>query len=328
MRARERGEGPVAEKPAIPDEMLAKWQRIVDILAHLLEVPAGLIMKREPPEHRVFIASAGLDNPYDLQTTFTLDTGLYCDAVMQERRKLLVRDALEEPRWSCNPDLKHGMSFYLGYPLAWPDGSLFGTICVLDSKVNDRAVAYTDLLSEFREVVESDLKFLIEMSERKAAQRALRRARDELEQRVQERTRELEEANAALKVLLRRVEGAKAEFEEQVLANVNELILPYLQKLRRRTTDERAQAYLEILESNIEEMTAPFGSHLSAKFARLTPTEMEVAKLIMQGKTTKMIANIMNTATSTVDFHRNNIRKKIGIGSRGVNLRTYLSSLH
>lgn len=318
----------MTEKPAIPDEMLVKWQRIVDMLARLLEVPAGLIMKRMPPDHRVFVASAGPENPYDIDTSFTLDSGLYCDAVMQDRRKLLVRDALANPQWNHNPDLKHGMSFYLGYPLAWPDGSLFGTICVLDSKANERAVAYTDLLNEFREVLESDLKFLVEMAERKAAQRALKQSRDELERRVQERTRELEEANAALKVLLRRVEGAKAEFEEQVLANVNELILPYLQKLRRRTIDERAQAYLEILEANIEEMTAPFGSQLSAKFARLTPTEMEVAKLIMQGKTTKMIANIMNTATSTVDFHRNNIRKKIGIGSREVNLRTYLSSLH
>lgn len=316
------------EKPAIPEDTLAKWQRIVDMLARLLEVPAGLIMRRTPPEHRVFVASTGRDNPYDLCTSFTLDSGLYCDAVMRDRGRLLVRDAFADPQWNRNPDLKHGMSFYLGYPLTWPDGTLFGTICVLDSKANERAVAYADLLNEFREVVESDLKFLIEMAGRKAAQRALRQSRDQLELRVQERTRELEEANAALKVLLRRVESAKAEFEEQVLANVNELILPYLQKLRRRTTDERAQAYLEILEANIEEMTAPFGSQLSAKFARLTPTEMEVAKLIMQGKTTKMIAHIMNTATSTVDFHRNNIRKKIGIGSRGVNLRSYLSSLH
>jgi c-di-GMP phosphodiesterase len=316
------------EKPTIPEDTLAKWQRIVDMLARLLEVPAGLIMRRTPPDHRVFVASTGQDNPYDLRTSFSLDSGLYCDAVMRDRGRLLVHDAYADPRWDSNPDLKHGMSFYLGYPLTWPDGTLFGTLCVLDCKANERAVAYADLLNEFREVVESDLKFLIEMAERKSAQRALRQARDQLELRVQERTRELEEANAALKVLLRRVESAKTEFEEQVLANVNELILPYLQKLRRRTTDERAQAYLEILEANIEEMTAPFGTQLSAKFARLTPTEMEVAKLIMQGKTTKMIAHIMNTATSTVDFHRNNIRKKVGIGSRDVNLRSYLSSLH
>jgi len=344
------------EKPEIPKDMLGKWQRVVDILARLLHVPAGLIMKRVPPEHRVFIASRGSDNPYVVGDTFTLDTGLYCDTVMRERRLLLVRDAMKDSEWDRNPDLKHGMVFYLGLPLAWPDGSIFGTICVLDGQTNAQAITYTDLLVEFKGVVESDLAYLVEVTERKSAQQRLRQARDELESRVRERTRalaalnedlrnevetrrrtevslrkretELEEANAALKVLLRRLEDSRAELEERMLTNIGQLIFPYLNRLKRRVTDEKGRAYLDILESNINELTSPLGSQLSAKFSRLTPTELEIAKLVMQGKTTKMIAEILNTATSTVDFHRNNIRKKVGIGSARVNLRTYLTSLH
>ena len=98
--------------------------------------------------------------------------------------------------------------------------------------------------------------------------------------------------------------------------------------MKRRVTDDKGRAYIDILETNINELTSPLGSRLSAKFSRLTPTELEIAKLVMQGKTTKMIAEILNTATSTVDFHRNNIRKKVGISSARVNLRAYLSSLH
>ena len=344
------------EKPEIPKDMLGKWQRVVDILARLLHVPAGLIMKRVPPEHRVFIASRSPDNPYVIGDIFTLDTGLYCDTVMRERRLLLVRDAMKEPEWDRNPDLKHGMVFYLGLPLAWPDGSIFGTICVLDGQTNAQAITYTDLLVEFKGVVESDLRYLVEVTERKSAQKKLRQAHDELESRVRDRTRalavlnedlrtevetrrrtetsllkretELEEANAALKVLLRRLEDSRADLEERILANVNQFIFPYLNRLRRRVTDEKGRAYLDILESNVNELTSPLGSHLSARFSRLTPTELEIAKLVMQGKTTKMIAEILNTATSTVDFHRNNIRKKVGIGSARVNLRTYLTSLH
>ncbi|MDE2822785.1 MAG: LuxR C-terminal-related transcriptional regulator [Chloroflexota bacterium] len=344
------------EKPEIPKDMLGKWQRVVDILARLLHVPAGLIMKRVPPEHRVFIASRSPDNPYVVGDIFTLDTGLYCDTVMRERRLLLVRDAMKEPEWDRNPDLKHGMVFYLGLPLAWPDGSIFGTICVLDGQTNAQAITYTDLLVEFKGVVESDLRYLVEVTERKSAQQKLRQAHDELESRVRDRTRalavlnedlrtevetrrrtetsllkretELEEANAALKVLLRRLEDSRADLEERILANVNQFIFPYLNRLRRRVTDEKGRAYLDILESNVNELTSPLGSHLSARFSRLTPTELEIAKLVMQGKTTKMIAEILNTATSTVDFHRNNIRKKVGIGSARVNLRTYLTSLH
>ena len=336
--------------------MLDKWQRVVDILARLLHVPAGLIMKRVPPEHRVFITSRGPDNPYVAGDTFTLDSGLYCDTVMRDRRLLLVRDALKDPEWDRNPDLKHGMTFYLGLPLAWPDGSIFGTICVLDLQANEQAITYTDLLVQFKDVVESDLEYLVEVAERKSAQQKLQKARDELESRVRERTRalaalnedlrnevetrcrteaslrkreaELEEANAALKVLLRQLEDSRADLEERILTNINQLIFPYLNRLRRRVTDEKGRAYIDILESNINELTSPLSSHLSARFSRLTPTELEIAKLVMQGKTTKMIAEILNTATSTVDFHRNNIRKKVGIGSARVNLRTYLTSLH
>lgn len=248
------------------------------------------------------------------------------------------------------------MVFYLGLPLAWPDGSIFGTICVLDGQTNEHAVTYTVLLVEFKGVVESDLDYLVEVAERRQAQQMLQQARDELESRVWERTRalaalnedlsnevdmrrrteaslrkretELEEANAALRVLLRRIEGARADLEERMLANMNQLVFPYLNRLKRRVTDEKGRANIDILEANINELTSPLGSRLSAKFSRLTPTELEIAKLVMQGKTTKMIAEVLNTATSTVDFHRNNIRKKIGIGSVRINLRTCLSSLH
>lgn len=318
----------MTDKPQIPDEMLAKWQRVVDILAQLLEVPAGLIMKTDAPRHDVLMTSNSPGNPYTNKTTFTLNTGLYCDTVMQEQRLLVVEDALEEPEWNQNPDLKHGMVFYMGLPLTWPDSTIFGTICVLDTKANQHAIAYKDLLAQFKEVVNCDLKFMVEMTERKTAQADLQKARDELEWRVEKRTEELEDANTALKVLLERVEGAKVEFEEQILANINELILPYIRKLKSRIPDDKAKAYIGILEANVNEITAPFGSHLSSKFSNLTPTEAEIAKLIMQGNTTKHIAGILNTATSTVDFHRNNIRRKIGIKNERVNLRTYLSTLH
>ena len=336
--------------------MLPKWQRVVDILARLLDVPAGLIMKRDPPEHRVFISSGSSGNPYAVGDEFTLDTGLYCDTVMRDRRMLLVRNATKDPLWDKNPDLKHGMAFYLGLPLAWPDGTIFGTICVLDERTNEQAITYASLLAELKEVVESDLKYLVEVEERKAVQGELQRARDALESRVRARTRELaaanedlmseietrrraevslrkreaelEEANAALKVLLQRIETSRAEFEERMLTNINELIFPYLNRLKRRVRDARGRACINVIESNINELTSPLGNQLSTRLSRLTPTELEVARLVSQGKTTKMIADVLNTATSTVDFHRNNIRKKVGIRRTRVNLRSYLTSLH
>jgi DNA-binding CsgD family transcriptional regulator len=343
------------DKPPIPDDMLAKWQRVVDILASIVDVPAGLIMKAVPPKHHVFISSATEGNPYTTDTTFELNTGLYCDTVMEDRRLLIVPNALEDPEWNQNPDLEHGMVFYMGFPLVWPDGTIFGTICVLDRQNNEKAVQYVDLLSEFKGVVDSDLKLLVELAERRRMEKELQEAHDGLERRVRERTRELmkanedlrqeianrkkvekalrkreselEETNTALKVLLQGIEEAKQEAEERILWNIDEQIMPYLDKLKRRTVGEKSRTYLALLESNLKNITAGFPNRLSSTFSTLTPTEIEVVKLIMQGQTTKEIAGLMSIATSTIDFHRNNIRKKVGINRSNVNLRTYLSSL-
>ena len=160
------------------------------------------------------------------------------------------------------------------------------------------------------------------ITDRKLADKELKKRGVELE----EKTKGLEETNVALKVLLKQREKDKAELEEKVLINVRELILPYVEKLKTKRMDESQRAYIGILESNLNDIVSPFVHGLSSKLIKLTPTELQVTNLIKQGKTTKEIANVMNLATSTIDFHRNNIRKKIGINKTKTNLRTYLSS--
>jgi DNA-binding CsgD family transcriptional regulator len=101
-----------------------------------------------------------------------------------------------------------------------------------------------------------------------------------------------------------------------------------LEKLKnRRILGTKEKGYVDIVESNLNEIISPFVRSISAKFFKLSPTEMQVINLIRQGRTTKEIAETMNVATSTIDFHRNRIRKKIGIKNKRINLSTYLSSL-
>ena len=92
------------------------------------------------------------------------------------------------------------------------------------------------------------------------------------------------------------------------------------------TLTEKQRTYFGIIESNLIDIVSPFVHRLSSKLIKLSPTELQVANLIKQGNATKGIAEIMNLATSTIDFHRNNIRKKFGIKNQKINLRTYLSS--
>jgi DNA-binding CsgD family transcriptional regulator len=79
---------------------------------------------------------------------------------------------------------------------------------------------------------------------------------------------------------------------------------------------EKQRAYIGIIESNLNDIVSPFVHGLSSKLIKLSPTELQVSNLIKQGNTTKEIAEIVNLATSTIDFHRNNIRKKFGIKNK------------
>jgi DNA-binding CsgD family transcriptional regulator len=162
------------------------------------------------------------------------------------------------------------------------------------------------------------------VSERKLAERALKEKEAELEIKA----KNLEEVNIALRVLLKQREGDKAELEEKVLSNVKDLVLPYLEKLKMTSLDANQISYMSILESNLSDIISPFSRRLSSKYLGLTPTEIRVANLVKDGKTTKEIAEFMNVSDKTVQTHRDNIRKKFGIKHKKTNLRTYLSSLH
>jgi PAS domain S-box-containing protein len=151
--------------------------------------------------------------------------------------------------------------------------------------------------------------------------------RKKMETELATRAADLEELNTALKVLLKRREQDKAELEEKIIINVKELVMPYLEKLKRSRLNERQRTYLTILESNLNEIISPFARSLSFNLWNLTHKEMEIANLIKYGKTTKEIAEMLNLSTRTIESHRKNVRQKLGIKNNKSNLRTYLSSL-
>jgi DNA-binding CsgD family transcriptional regulator len=157
----------------------------------------------------------------------------------------------------------------------------------------------------------------------KLAEEALKERELELELQSQK----LEETNTALRVLLKAREEDKRELEEKVLANVKELVTPYLSNLKKAGLDTRQRAYLEIVESNLNDIISPFLHNISSKYLNLTPREIQVATLVKEGKATKEIAEILNLSRNAVDFHRKNIRGKLGLKNKKANLRSHLLSL-
>ncbi len=156
---------------------------------------------------------------------------------------------------------------------------------------------------------------------------ALRKHRDHLEELVKNRTINIEEANTALKVLLKRTETDKLELEDKMLFNIKELVAPYLEKLKELNLDNRARSYVDIIESNINNIISPLMRNISIKYLKLTPAEIRISNLIAQDKTTKEISVLLNLSPRTIEFHRDSIRKKLGINKKKINLKTYLSSI-
>ncbi len=139
-------------------ELTEEWQQIVDIMAELLHVPAGLIMRVNGPDIEVFVSSQTPENPYHPgDKEHLIGSGLYCETVIKTRERLHVPNALSDPLWDHNPDIKLGMVSYLGFPIVLPSGNVFGTICVLDNKENHYTPVYEQLVYRFKKLIEGQL---------------------------------------------------------------------------------------------------------------------------------------------------------------------------
>ena len=115
----------MAHSIEVPSEIIRKWQEFVNLLAEIMHVPSASIMRADPPHIKVFVSSTSKGNPCE---PGALDRGPYCETVMKTGQPLLVPDALENEAWKANPHVRAGIISYLGVPISWPDGRLFGTL--------------------------------------------------------------------------------------------------------------------------------------------------------------------------------------------------------
>lgn len=162
-----------------------------------------------------------------------------------------------------------------------------------------------------------------DLTQRKIAEDALTKSQEEL----RHNNVRLEEMNEALKLLAKRREDDKKESETKVLANVREMIIPYINRLKLTDLDTIQNTYVEIIESNLNEIVSPLLRTLSSQMLNFTPKEIQVAALIRDGKPTKEIAKLMKVSKGAIDIHRNHIRTKLGLNKKKANLRSYLLSL-
>ncbi len=188
-----------------------------------------------------------------------------------------------------------------------------------------RAQQELRILNEHLEnrVQERTQELMEEIARRRQVEEDLRRQ----EQDLRVKSRNLEEVNTALHVLIKNREMDRIDQEQKILSNCKELILPYVEQLKKQKLPPHQMTCVEIIEANVQNIISPFLQSLSSELAHLSPKEVQVANLVKEGKTTKEISELLNLSIRSVESHRDNIRVKLGISNEKINLRSFLLSL-
>ena len=158
------------------------------------------------------------------------------------------------------------------------------------------------------------------ITERKKAEEALKKSKEEL----REDKIALEQKNLALKELIEHMERTKNKTKEDIAINIDESVMPILKKLRLKGLSPK---YVDLLCHHLNELTSSFGRMITQKSPRLSSREIEISNLIKGGLRSKEISELLNISYQTIDKHRRNIRKKLGISKKRANLTSFLQKL-
>ena len=135
----------------------------------------------------------------------------------------------------------------------------------------------------------------------------------------------LQESNTAMRIVLARIEQEKQEIYRDINMNVEKILMPILQALGSQLSPSQKK-YVEMLRTNLEEITSPFVNQMSRSYRSLTPIEIGICNMIRNGIQTKEIAEARGVSVATINRHRENIRRKLNITNQDINLATFLQS--
>lgn len=144
------------------------------------------------------------------------------------------------------------------------------------------------------------------------------------ESMLREQKEILERKNLALRELIDHIEIEKNSIKDDIIVNVNEILMPILDRLKLHKNPEQ---YIDLLKHLLGTMTSSFGRRMTVTQMQLTPREMEICSMVASGLRTKEISGLLNISVLTIENHRKNIRRKLKIRNRKINLSSHLKQM-
>ena len=135
---------------------------------------------------------------------------------------------------------------------------------------------------------------------------------------------EVEEMNIALRQVIRSVEEERQELREQLSNQVKAHMLPALEQVAKADSAEIRDGYISLIEEQLTGLTEEGAVDCDSELLRLSPREFRVCQLIQMGQSGKEISRALSISFETLQTHRKNIRRKLGLRGKSISLYQYL----
>lgn len=155
----------VCFKVATPNSInLEKWQKTVDLMSELYDSACGVIVQIRNDEFSVVRTSKNESNFLTEDSTWAWEMKSFCRKVVESKQALYINDTVKSSKWKGAPAVCAGpVRSYFGLPILWPDGNVFGTICLIDTKSSNYNLTFRDLLDQLRDLIGADLRHVVDM---------------------------------------------------------------------------------------------------------------------------------------------------------------------
>jgi len=147
-----------------------------------------------------------------------------------------------------------------------------------------------------------------------------------LDSKLREEKQHAEEMNVTLRNVLKSIEDDRKESENRLSERISTSILPGIEKIKAETQADIRQGYLALLRDQLITLTTGFDSEIDGDLLKLTKSELKICQFIRAGLSGKEICDSMNLSFETIQTHRKNIRKKLGLRGKSQSLHQFLAS--
>jgi len=145
-----------------------------------------------------------------------------------------------------------------------------------------------------------------------------------LDRKLREEKQHAEEMNVTLRNVLKSIENDRKDVENCLSERIRSSILPGIEKIRRESHADVRQGYLTLLKDQLISLTRDFEAGLDGDLLKLTKKELKICQFIKAGLSGKEICETLNLSFETIQTHRKNIRKKLGLRGREESLQQFL----